>query len=91
MSFPPTLGGGSAYFGIVHSSCFRGLKTGDTVFEDQTVGRSNAHPPCRLEEHIRERLSAFDLFGGDYDWEKAIESDRFQGPSDDGEDASGGY
>ena len=81
----------STYFGIVHSGSVRGLKASDTVFQDQTVGWMNTHPAGGFEKHIRERLTAFDLFGGDDDREKVFESDDFQGPGDDGEDASGGY
>ncbi len=51
----------------------------------------NAHPAGGFEEHVRKRLSSFDLFAGDDDGEKIFESDRFQGPGDDGKDASRGH
>ena len=80
----------SSHFGIVHSGCARGFKASGAVFENQALGRMYIHPAGGFEKHIRVRLTSFDLFGRDDDGEKVFESDRFQGPGDDGKDASGG-
>ena len=78
-------------FGVVHSGCFRSLKTSGTVFQDQTIGWINAHPTGGFEEHVRERLTSFDLFASDDDREKSLESDRLQCLGDNGQDSSRGY
>ena len=45
----------------------------------------------RLEEHIWERLTSFDLFAGHNDREKVLKSDRLQCLGDNGQNSSGGY
>src|SRR5271165_7239788 len=59
--------------------------------QHQTVGWRHAHPTGRLQEHVWERLTSFDLFTSHNDRKKVFKSNRFQCSGDNGQNSSGGY